>query len=507
MFTTIRKNHQFLMLVIVILTILGFIGLYIRANPSQFGTNDVLSIYGRVVQRAEIDSQVRSYRLALALGLTDFVSDLGGLGEDENISLNNYLLNLLLIEHQSTELGIRPSDDQVLAMIKSLAPLQTDGAFDPAKYTSFVQDQLAPRGLTERQMEDIVRDSIRVKELKAIITSPVAIGEGEVQMAARIYQPVTAQVIHFDLEKYLKDSSVTPEEISAFYEKNREGLKAPETRSISYVVFELPEQDQKLEGKDRANALQKLADQAVGVAKSIHDGISQGSDFATIAGKQSLQAQKADSIQRDGTQKGKESGLPEALVNGAFRLQRIGDISDLIQDGGSFYIVTLDSVSPAHQLELAEVADRIETHLKSQKASKVAEEAADKALSGIRTALNAGKNFTDAVKGVGLKVDPLVNIVPSDPKNNEEQQAFTQATLSLKDGELGQLEPAPWGYFAVYLQKRSPLTESEWKEHQNDISKKLLTKDQDLLFSEWLHTSLGTAQIKMLPGAASAGGS
>ena len=495
------------MLVIVILTILGFIGLYIRANPSQFGTNDVLSIYGRVVQRAEIDSQVRSYRLALALGLTDFVSDLGGLGEDENVSLNNYLLNLLLIEHQATELGIRPSDDEVLATIKSLAPLQTDGVFDPAKYTAFVQDQLAPRGLTERQMEDIVRDSIRVKKLKAIIASPVAIGEGEIRMAARIYQPVTAQVLQFDLEKYSKDLTVTPGEISAFYEKNREGLKAPENRSISYVVFELPALQQKLEGKDRANALQKLADQAVGVEKSIRDGISQGFDFATAVGKQSLQAQKADFIQRDGTKQGKDSGLPEALVNAAFRLQKIGEISDIIQDGGSFYIVTVDSVSPAHQLELAEVTQRIETHLKSQKSSKAAQEAAEKALSEIHTALNSGKSFADAVKGAGLKEEQLINIVPSDPKNNEEQQALTQATLSLKEGELGQLEPAPWGFFAVYLQKRTPLTDAEWKEYQADISKKLLTKDQDLLFTEWLHTSLGTAQIKMLPGAASTGGS
>ena len=183
------------MLVIAIMTIIAFIWLYNRTNLTQVGTNDVAMIYGRVVQRAEIDRQVRGYQLAMALGLTDFVKDLGGLGENEEASLSEFILNLLIVQHQSPELGVRPSDDAVASAIKSLPLLQTDGSFDPAKYARFLQDQLTPRGFTERQMEEIVRDSLRVKMIRDVVTSPIAVGEAQVREAARIYQPIVAQIL------------------------------------------------------------------------------------------------------------------------------------------------------------------------------------------------------------------------------------------------------------------------------------------------------------------------
>ena len=486
------------MTLVVILTIIAFVWLYNRTNLTQVGSNDVVSIYNRVVQKAEIDRQVRGYQLALALGLTDFVRDLGGLGQNEESSLSDYILNLLVVQHQAAELGIRPSDDAVAGAIKSLPSMQTDGAFDPAKYAAFVQEQLAPRGFTERQLEDTVRDSLKVQAVHRIITSPVAVGEAEVRNAARIYQPVTAQVIHFDREKFLKNVSIASEEISAFYEKNKQGLRTSESRSISFVVLELPAAQQKLTGKDRTTALQKLADDAVAAGKSLREEIAKGVDFAKVAEKAVLHPKKLDSIQRDGSSNGKDSGLPEAVVSGAFRLQKRGEVSDIIQDGNSFYIITVNGVSPARQLELAEVTEKITTLLKSEKAGKAAMEAAGKSLEQIRSSMTAGKSFGEAAKLAGVKVEPLMNVNPSDSKNSEEQQGLAAATLGLNVGELGALQPAPWGAFAIYLVKRTPLTDDQWKEHQPALTRKLLGNDQSLLFIEWLNQSRAAAQIKML---------
>jgi len=84
MFNTIRKNHQFLMTIVVVVVIVCFVWLY---NPlsktNQIGNNDVAVVNGRVIQRAEIDRLLRGYQLALNLSLTDFVRDLGGLGPNE----------------------------------------------------------------------------------------------------------------------------------------------------------------------------------------------------------------------------------------------------------------------------------------------------------------------------------------------------------------------------------------------------------------------------------------
>jgi len=277
MLTVIRKNQQVLMLVIAILTIIAFIWLY---NPTdkfhKFGSNDVISIYGRVVQRAEIDHQARGYRLALALGLTDFVRDLGGMGENEEASVSDFILNLFIIRNQAPALGIHPSDDEVAGVIKGLPSLQTSGTFDPAKYSAFIQDQLAPNGFTERQMEEIVRDSLRVKELRRVITSPVAIGVGQVRDAARVYQPINAEVLRFERDAFAKNVTVPNEEVAAFYSKNKQGLFSDESRDVTFVAFDLPGDQQKLTGKEKAAAQQNLADRAEDTMKRIRGEIAKG---------------------------------------------------------------------------------------------------------------------------------------------------------------------------------------------------------------------------------------
>jgi peptidyl-prolyl cis-trans isomerase D len=501
MLTVIRKNQQVLMLVIAILTIIAFIWLYNPMTKSEkYGDNDVATVYGKVVQRAEIDRQVRGYQLALALGLTDFVRDLGGMGANEETSLSDFILNLLVIQHQAPVLGLHPSDEAVAGVIKNIPLLQTDGSFDPAKYAAFIQDQLAPKGFTERQLEEIVRDSLCVKEIRRIITSPVAVGEGQVREAARIYQPVTARILRFERDAFTKSATVAPEEIATFYTKNKDGLQSREARSISYVAFDLPAAQQKLQGKEKTTALQKLADQVVETGRALREGVAKGVGFAKAAEKAALHPIKALSVERDGSQGGKDSGVPEQVVAGAFRLAKTGEVSDIIQDGNSFYIVTVEGVSPARQLELAEVTERIAALLTSEKAGKLAAEVAAKKMDQIRAALAAGSTFSDAATKAGVKTQTITGVTPSDAKGGQEAQALSSATLSLKEGELGPLQPAPWGAFAAYLEKRAPLTDDQWKQYQGTLSKTLLSNEQELLFLEWLNSSRAAAQIKMMGG-------
>ena len=60
---------------------------------------------------------------------------------------------------------------------------QTNGAFDPTRYEAFVQNftqNFSPRGgFTEEQIFEIIRDSIRVDRIKALLgtTAPTAPSE------------------------------------------------------------------------------------------------------------------------------------------------------------------------------------------------------------------------------------------------------------------------------------------------------------------------------------------
>jgi hypothetical protein len=104
------------------------------------------------------------------------------------------------------------------------------------------------------------------------------------------------------------------------------------------------------------------------------------------------------------------------------------------------------------------------------------------------------------VKTAGVKTDQIGPVVPTDSKQSPEQQAFVSATLGLKEGELGSLQPAPFGAFAVYVQKREPLTEAQWKQHGPNLEKSILANERDILFQEWLRANRAASQLKILAG-------
>jgi len=306
-------------------------------------------------------------------------------------------------------------------------------------------------------------------------------------------------VVRFERDDFSKNVKVSNEEVAAFYSQNKGGLLSPETRDVTYVAFDLPDAQQKLTGKEKAAAQQKLADQVENSIKLIRGEISKGSAFAKAAQQvAALQPEKVTGLQRDGRVNGEESGVPVSVAAAAFRLQKRGELSDIIQDGDSFYVISVDGVTPVHQLELAEVSEKITTLMKQQNATKLLAESAKKSLDKIRADMASGKSFTDAAKAVGLKTTILGGIIPSDQKNPKDQQALAYATLGLKDGQLGSLQPAPWGAFAMYLEKRTPLTDAQWKEHQGALSKTILSNEQDLLYLDWLRSARASAQIKIL---------
>ena len=521
MLSVIRKNQHSLTLLIVILTIISFIWLYNRTNLSQVGTNDVASVYGRVIQQAEVESEAREDKLAVALGLTDFVRDLGGLAENEDVALNNFIVNSLVIEHQSSLLNIKPTDEAVSTAIQALPAFQVQGAFDSKKYASFLKEQLIPRGFTERHLEEVILNSLRFKKLRELVTSPIFISEAQVREAARIYQAVTAQVVRFNRSIYLansKNSSISLEEEKSFYEKNKNAFVSEETRAVSYVIFELPAAQQKLEGKERVHAMQQLSDKMTALKQKCDDAVVQGKSFEKVAAESGFnvvtttdfnhEGKKAEAISTTSSSK-KQTAIksasdklpPQAVLPTAFKLAKVADVSEVIQMGQTFYIISLSRMVPSRPLAFAEVQSKIEALLREGKADKLMQEDAKKTYQAVHQAMLSGKNFADALKSSGKTAELLTGIIPTEmtkSKNSLEQQAAIGATLVLKEGDLSELKHDRDGAFMVYLQHRAPLSDADWKTHHPEIEEAFLEQQRNLLFFDWLRQARVDANVTML---------
>lgn len=506
-----RKNQRGLMLIIAVLTIVAFIFLYNRGPLDDIAATRSPKIYGQALTPGALERQAKNYQLTLALGQYDLISKLGGSGEDQATSLSEFVWNLLILQHQARALGVEPTDSQVADRIKEVPVFQTENQFDPLKYGAFLREQLAPRGFSERQIEEVMRDSLRLERISSIVESPVAVGEAEIREAARVLQPVTAEYVRFSAEEAAKSIQVAREEIAAFYERNQSALNTKETRTVRFVAFQLP-LESKLEGRAKVDALQKLADQATKFADSLA-----GMPFDQAATSLGLTVGSTPAFDHSGSLTEAPGGaasagnLPEtpskvpsnqvvsAVAPAAFLLPAIGKVSDIIQSGDAFYIVELSGVNPVRPLTLDEAAPAIEARLREAKADQALRGGAGGKIQALRAALGSGKKFSEAAREAGLQVESLVNIAPMGNSLTPEQRRVVSSTLALREGELSAFETAPWGGLCVYLQSRGPLPEAELAAKREEIRQSLLENKRGLLFAEWLRISREDAKIT-IPG-------
>ena len=491
------------MFVIAALTIVSFIFLYNTSQLDNLASMKNPSIYGESLSPGAIERQAKNYQLTRSLGQFELLMKLGGAGADQEASVSEFVWNLLVLKHQSRVFGIEPTDEQVASRIKSLPPFQTSGQFDPTKYGAFLREQLAPRGFNERQLEDVMRDALRLERVSAAVESPITVGAAEVRDAAKVMQPVTASFVRFDAAAAAAAVQISPTEISAVFEQNRATFNSPEMRNVRFVAFELP-QGTKLEGKAKIEALQKLANAASAFAESI--GGKAGA-LQAAAGTAGLAVRTTPAFDRSGSLPSaakadddtakQTASIVSAIAPAAFLLNGPGKASDVIQGGDAFYVVELAELTPSRPLTLAEATPWITSRLRQEAAAKGLRDTAATQIKAMREAVAAGKSFADAATQSELKAENLANVVPMSESTTPEQRRIIAATLSLRDGEISNFENAPWGGFAVYLKTRGPLDDKEFAAKKEEIQNGLMQNKQELLFAEWLRVSRSEAKISI----------
>jgi peptidyl-prolyl cis-trans isomerase D len=497
MITILRKNQRVLMLFVAVLTIIAFIWLYNPADTGQLGDTTVATVYGRKLSQADLEREVKNFQLALALGQFRLLEDLGGMARDEDRALDEFIWNRLVMQHQAKELGIEPTDSQIAGHIKAASVFQTNGQFDPAKYKTFLLEQLGPRGFTELQLENVIRDALRVERIKTIVSAPVAVSEAEVHEAARIFEKVNAQVVRFSLDASESAADVTEEEVKSFYEQNGPALIMPETRSVEYVKFSPPVTEKPLEGREKVDALQKVADAASAFSEQ-----ASSSSFEKAAEAAGQTIQTSPDFDRSGAtpSPGNESqALGSDLKNlapSAFLLTEKSPASDAIQSGDAFFVLKLVRVNPQRPLTMGEVRPIAVRRLGARKAEARLREKAQAALAKIRETMAAGKSFSDAAAAAGLEVQSFNDLVPSSGTLSPEEQELAAATVLMQPGQLSAMIPSSNGGFAVYLSARAPVDETALAK-KPELASRILERKRRLLFIAWLSSARDAANIKI----------
>jgi peptidyl-prolyl cis-trans isomerase D len=500
MFTTIRKHQRWLMVLIAALTIIAFAFLYNTTEMDRVGSNIVARIYGRDVMTVDIERAVRVYQLALALGQFELVRDLSGQAQTEDEAANNFIWNLMVLQHESKVLGVEPADAAVLARIKSLPVFQTEGVFDPLKYADFMQQQLAPRGFTERQLEDVIKDSLRLEAIKPLVQSPAMLLPGDLEPALARLAPADVEVVRFDAALVAKDVEATDEELQAAFEERKQNLQAPEKRSVRYAAFVLSPEEKDLKDKARVDALQKIATATGDLAQVLGEGAPSLQEAAAAKG---VEVRTTPMFGADGATGGALADLDGEVVPAAaavaFRLPAGPgnfEIVELGQDG--YAVIEVAEIEPARPLTFDEARADLRADLITQKRAVAVREAAEATLSKIREALASGKSFAEAAQETSSKVETMSGLTPFAEDLTPEQRQMAMAVMDAPVGVLGDFLPTPDGGFAAYVAARRDPDAATLAERRPMVEQNLLQGREMLLFAQWLVTAREAAGLQVL---------
>jgi peptidyl-prolyl cis-trans isomerase D len=360
------------------------------------------------------------------------------------------------VAYEAEQLGFRVSDRDLATTLRSFQ----FASLPPDQYQQYVEQQY---GTTVPDFEENVRalayeDSLTMIVAEGIIITPA---EAEAEYRRR-NQKIKVDYIAFSASKTMADMKPTPEEINAYWAKNKGFYNVPETRDVQFVVADQAKvadtiqitdaqiQDYYNAHRDEyrtpervkarhillstANKPKEEVPKIQAQAEALLKQIKAGGDFAELAKKNS---QDPGSAQKGGDLGWVSRGqMVKPFEDAAFALKP-NEISNVITTEYGFHIIQVQERQPAHLQTLDEVKPAIVLALKSQTVFDRMQELADKAHAEL---VKSPQNAQQIATQLGLEFVAVPGYRPGTPIAQLGNDPQIGASLQgMKAGEVSQV--------------------------------------------------------------------
>ena len=512
MITILRKHHRWLMIVIAVLAI-PFVFYFNKTDFNAARQGSIGRIYDRPVTRVEFQRNARLFNLARDLGMFTLLQDLTAGAATEAEAYSEFTWNRLILHHEAERLGIAANSSEIVETVKTLMPFRGQSGFDINKYNEFAQSALPSMGFTEAQIEELVADQLCLSRIKELIGSGIHVTEAEsLENYQQNYGKLDVGVVRLRSEDFAKDVKITDEDIAKYYEAHKADLKSEEKRRIEFTSFALTEEQKKLTGKEKVDALQKVADHANDFTQAL---LEKGANFGEVAKK--FQAPVRATGDFTVTTPDPQMVSDPQLTQYAFQLTEKEPFSDAIQGADGFYVLHLTGVIAAHSLNLEEAKPKMVEVLKTQRLRELVSNKGGEITRKIREALKTGAPLDKAAQDAGGKIervppfslaesqppklDPAKPEPPKDPKNDvPDLPQIKSAVSELSPGEATEFIPSEKGGMIAVLEKREPLDPSGYEQAKAVFEERFVRGKRGVVFYEWLQDRRHAAGLEVSSG-------
>jgi len=349
---------------------------------------------------------------------------------------------------------------------------------------------------------------LSLNQIKQLLAAGVTVPKGELdENFERGHDTLFVTVIRFQSADLGKDVAVSDEEVKKHYDAHKAELKTDEKRKVEFVSLALTDEEKKLTGKERIEALQKLSDRATDVTQAL---LEKGADFKQATAKFQLPVREtAEFTKAEPDPQLKGDGQ---LAPAAFKLSMQEPNSDPVQVADGFYILHLAGITEARPLTLEEAKPKIAETLKKSKAKELMSTKAANVVQQLREAKQSGQPLEAVIQNTGGKVEKITpfSIVEEEkaesqnkePKKDEpaDLAAIKQAVVFLNPGEASDFFPAGENGFVAVLEKREPLAAASASEKKTAYEKRLLDNKRRIVLMEWLRDRGQAAGLQYTKG-------
>lgn len=492
MIRTINKHQRWLMIVIGILAI-PFIFYFNKTDLGAQRSDRFARMYDRDVTLVEARRDARLCDLARQLGMLNFVQDLTIGAQTRDSLYEQFTLNLIILRHESARLGIRPGKPEIVDVVRNLRAFKGPSGFDAKKYDEFTQNFLSPNGFSEAELEELANDEICLNKIRELVGAGVSISPDESKSNfEQFYGKVTVSVARLRLEDFAKNVKITDEDVQRYYEGHKAEFNSEEKRKVEFVGLALTDEQKKLQGKERIDVLQKLADKANDFTQKL---LEKGTDFKQVAAKFQLPVRETGEFTASAPDPQLKAN-PQ-LVAAAFQLTAQDPNSEPAQTADGFYILHLTGMVEARPLTLDEAKPKIVDAIKVQRGREMVSNKGAQAANELRQTLKSGAPLNFALEKANVKAEKLppfsvadeMTVNPEGEKADKgpaDLSAIKQVSSELNPGQVSEFIPTNDGGFIAIMEKREPPDEAKSRENKNAFEERYLSNKRKLVFFEWL---------------------
>ncbi|MGI2046365.1 SurA N-terminal domain-containing protein [Shewanella oncorhynchi] len=450
---------------ILVLVILSFA--FAGVSSYLGSTTDVpaAEVNGDKITKAELEQAYQSERSRMEQQLGEMFA---ALSADEKYlqSIKQSVLERLvadkLIDQAAKAMGLRVSDEQIVAAMRAEPAFQTDGKFDNDRYQAILR-QL---GYQPQTFRDMMRVDMTRRQLTAALVGTEFVLPGEAKQLAELQgQTRDVRYVIVDSAPFLATAVVTEEQVKNYYDANQGQFMSPEMVSLEYVELNAadfaknnPVSDEEAQTYYEEHKAQYVSnekrlaahilvmpgnDEAAAKAKAedLAKQLDSGADFADLA-----KANSDDTLSAE--QGGKldwfEPGVMDPAFDAALFALNKGQHSAVVKTDFGFHIIKLLDVQSGATVPFADVKAKIVAQLQDKKAvdqfyslqSKLAD-----------TSYEVPDTLSETAKAVGVDVKTTAlfsrDNAPAELNKPDLVKAAFSETVMLKglNSEVIELEP------------------------------------------------------------------